>query len=236
MKIVSQEDVRGYTDSTIEGGIKGALVAVALSVPGHFFFKKNVAAYRTLPLPLKSLAYVMVGVPCISIFAEKAGEAYNRGQYTGVGQKELDYELEKERENWEKLSSWQKSTDWAARHKYGIIGAGWAASMGLAFAIVARNPYQSTSQKVVQARMWAQGLTVALLVGSAALTGIPTGSNGDSAVHTPHADHSWRRMLEMDESLTAAERAQLKDESDPSKLKDLHESIAKRKQAAAGKA
>lgn len=83
--------------------------------------------------------------------------------------------------------------------------------MALAFGIVARNPYQSTSQKVVQARMWAQGalcllrncfwktltdrflgLTVALLVGSAMATGFDA-SNNSPPVQS--ADHSWRRML-----------------------------------------
>ena len=40
--------------------------------------------------------------------------------------------------------------------------------MGIALAIVGRSPHLSTSQKVVQARVYAQGLTLAVLLATAA--------------------------------------------------------------------
>ena len=40
--------------------------------------------------------------------------------------------------------------------------------MGIALALVGRNPYLTTSQKIVQARVYAQGLTLAVLVATAA--------------------------------------------------------------------
>lgn len=40
--------------------------------------------------------------------------------------------------------------------------------MATALGIVSRNPYLSTSQKLVQARMYAQGLTIAVLIATAA--------------------------------------------------------------------
>ena len=36
--------------------------------------------------------------------------------------------------------------------------------MGIALGIVGRNPYQTAQQKLVQARMWAQGLTIGVVV------------------------------------------------------------------------
>lgn len=36
--------------------------------------------------------------------------------------------------------------------------------MGIALGIVGRNPYQTSAQKLVQARVWAQGLTVGVVV------------------------------------------------------------------------
>lgn len=41
--------------------------------------------------------------------------------------------------------------------------------MGTAFGIVGRNPYLSGAQKLVQARVYAQGLTLAIVVASLAL-------------------------------------------------------------------
>ena len=40
--------------------------------------------------------------------------------------------------------------------------------MGIALALVGRNPYLSGAQKLVQARVYAQGLTLAVLVATAA--------------------------------------------------------------------
>ncbi len=40
--------------------------------------------------------------------------------------------------------------------------------MGIAMALVGRNPYLTTAQKIVQARVYAQGLTVALMGATAA--------------------------------------------------------------------
>jgi len=48
------------------------------------------------------------------------------------------------------------------------VGACWVASIVGSFALVGRNPYLTGPQKLVQARVYAQGLTVAVLVASAA--------------------------------------------------------------------
>ena len=58
--------------------------------------------------------------------------------------------------------------DWGRENRYGIVGASWVASMGIALGLVGRSPYLSTAQKIVQARVYAQGLTLAVLVASAA--------------------------------------------------------------------
>jgi len=43
--------------------------------------------------------------------------------------------------------------------------------MALAFGLVSRNPYLTGQQKLVQARVYAQGLTLAVLIASFALEG-----------------------------------------------------------------
>lgn len=59
-------------------------------------------------------------------------------------------------------------TAFARREKYKIISATWIASMLGSFALVGRNPYLSGQQKLVQARVYAQGLTLGVLCASAA--------------------------------------------------------------------
>ena len=56
---------------------------------------------------------------------------------------------------------------WGKRNRYSIVGGSWVASMAIALGLVGRNPYLSTQQKLVQARVYAQGLTVAVLIATA---------------------------------------------------------------------
>lgn len=58
--------------------------------------------------------------------------------------------------------------DFGRKERYKIVGASWVASMGIAFALVNRNKYLSGPQKLVQARVYAQFLTLGVLVASAA--------------------------------------------------------------------
>lgn len=59
---------------------------------------------------------------------------------------------------------------WAHENRYSIIFGSWVASMGTAFALVSRSP-MNTAQKLVQARVYAQGLTMAVVIASLALEG-----------------------------------------------------------------
>lgn len=57
--------------------------------------------------------------------------------------------------------------DFGKEQRYKIVGGSWVASMAIALGLVGRNPYLSTQQKLVQARVYAQGLTVAVLIATA---------------------------------------------------------------------
>jgi hypothetical protein len=65
-------------------------------------------------------------------------------------------------------SAFQRFKDWGREHRYPIVTASWVASMGIALGLVGRNPYLSKAQKLVQARVYAQGLTLAVLIATAA--------------------------------------------------------------------
>jgi hypothetical protein len=65
-------------------------------------------------------------------------------------------------------STLQRVKDWGRENRYPIVTASWVASMAIALGLVGRNPYLSRAQKLVQARVYAQGLTLAVLVATAA--------------------------------------------------------------------
>lgn len=58
--------------------------------------------------------------------------------------------------------------DFGKEHRYPIVAGSWVLSMGLALGIVGRSPHLSTQQKLVQARVYAQTLTIAVLIATAA--------------------------------------------------------------------
>lgn len=64
-------------------------------------------------------------------------------------------------------SSYERFMDWGKENRYPIVGTSWVVSMAIALGIVGRSPYLSTQQKLVQARVYAQGLTIAVLVATA---------------------------------------------------------------------
>ncbi|KAL9054718.1 MAG: hypothetical protein Q9162_003998 [Coniocarpon cinnabarinum] len=62
-----------------------------------------------------------------------------------------------------------RAKEWVSEQRYPIVFGSWVASMAIALGIVGRSPYLSAQQKLVQARVYAQGLTLAVLVASFAL-------------------------------------------------------------------
>lgn len=182
---------------------KGAVVGSAMFTPLHFLLKKRSATYRSLPLPGKVFLGMMSIVPVATVFAEKAGEHYiSDNMWDSVGKTEIERQAHESEERWNKLSTTEKAKDWAGRNQYSIIGGSWVASLGIAFGIVQRNKHQTFSQKLVQARMWAQGLTVGVLLVSAVLAGV----NAKGEKPKRAADHSWKDILEQGGSLTQPEK------------------------------
>lgn len=193
-------------NEVVTQAIKGAALGAAAFVPANWALKRRFPYYRNLPLQGKAFLGLLFVVPCGTVFAEKAGEHFiARNQWQGAGKEELDKEAQLAEARWQSLSTTEKAKDWAARHQYSIIGGSWVASLALAFGIVARDRYQTFPQKIVQARMWAQGLTVAVLVASAVAAGV--NAKGEKPARA--VDHSWQDMLDHNGTLTKAERIQL---------------------------
>ncbi|OLL24836.1 Respiratory supercomplex factor 2 [Neolecta irregularis DAH-3] len=82
---------------------------------------------------------------------------------------------------------------WFANHRYHIILGSWALGMGGSFALVARNKYLTTGQKLVQARMYAQAITLAVLLGTAGLSQV--GEDGNEVEPSEKKRAIWEEEL-----------------------------------------
>lgn len=74
--------------------------------------------------------------------------------------------LQKFDESKTKTERW---VEWGQENKYSIVTGSWAVSIAVAFALVSRNRYLSGAQKLVQARVYAQALTLAVVIASLGL-------------------------------------------------------------------
>ncbi|BEJ11860.1 hypothetical protein CspHIS471_0203200 [Cutaneotrichosporon sp. HIS471] len=197
---------QAYLNIVVKEAGKGALVGALAFAPTNWWLTRRFPAYRTLPPAGKAFLGMMFVIPIGTVFAEKAGEHYiAETQWKGVEHEQLSREKQEADKIWDSMSTGEKMKDYASRHQYGIIGGSWVASLGIAFGIVARNKYQTFPQKLVQARMYAQGLTVGVLIASALMAGV----NARGQKPELPADHSWRDMLEHSGHLTKAERIAL---------------------------
>ncbi|PLB36480.1 HIG1 domain-containing protein [Aspergillus candidus] len=154
----NREVVKGGTIGTVLGLIGGGAGVLAAA--------RRYPTIRNLTIPMKAFLVTSSGTFVGIIAADHASRAYEaeRNQtvqwYENREQRLRDKELSS-------LSFVDRTVAWAKREKYKIVGATWIASMIGSFALVGRNPYLSGQQKLVQARVYAQGLTLAVLVASA---------------------------------------------------------------------
>ncbi|KAF9450946.1 hypothetical protein P691DRAFT_757733 [Macrolepiota fuliginosa MF-IS2] len=195
MKPLTDKQITDHAAASRRGALEGTLVSGGAALTGSWYLNRNWAAYRRLPLSLKALGVIIVVAPCLAIQAERRGLEYDRSQWEGESVRVLDERLLQEEKKWQALPLKEKIADWGARYQYTIILGGWVASLGLAGAIISRNRYQSYSQKIVQARMWAQGLTIGLLIGAGALTQTRRKEFAKAEQH----DHSWADIIDQQE-------------------------------------
>lgn len=122
---------------------------------------------RNLTLPMKAFLVTSTGTFVGIIAADHASRSFEAEH--NVNLKYLENREERLRhEELAQMSFGDRLGAWARQEKYKIIGVTWVASMIGSFVLVGRNPYLSGQQKIVQARVYAQGLTLAVMCASAA--------------------------------------------------------------------
>ncbi|CDR40424.1 CYFA0S05e00408g1_1 [Cyberlindnera fabianii] len=202
MKLLTDEEIDAHWWATAEGGAKG-LIAGSLISLGIFKF----GARRWPGFP-KNLSYsirtaIAISPPTVAmtIWAEESSNEFDRQMYSGAEGKRL---LE-EYNNWAALPFKQKFLEGVINNKYKIIVGAWAASMYGSWVFVDRDPIMTKAQKIVQARMYAQFLTVGLLLGSIGL------SMYDEKHHPEHYKKEklsdWERILQEEEERKEAEKS-----------------------------
>ncbi|GAB1310300.1 Replication factor C, subunit RFC4 [Madurella fahalii] len=168
MKIISKEEEREHYGVVLRGGLLGGSVGLALGLAGVVGAARRYQAVRSLTLPFRSFLVTSAGTFGAIVVAERYSINYQRSHDPMNNYLDAAHRAAEESRRAQKTEK-QRLMDWGRENRYSIVFASWIAAMGIALAMVGRNKYLSTSQKIVQARVYAQGLTLAVLIATAAL-------------------------------------------------------------------
>lgn len=167
MKILTKEEGDAHYRHTVKWGTIGGLVGLGLGLGSVYIFRRKSPFFRSLTLPFQTFYVTSVGTFAAIVEADRASRSFEAQRHAEVLEyvDETSRLLALAREN---RTQKEKVFDWLREHRYPIVTASWLASMGVSLALVSRNKYLTKAQKLVQARVYAQGLTLLVLVATAA--------------------------------------------------------------------
>ncbi|RDW76639.1 HIG1 domain-containing protein [Aspergillus mulundensis] len=167
MKLLTKEEEDAHYSQVLKGGSIGTVLGLIGGYAGVMAASRRYHTIRNLTIPMKAFLVTSSGTFVGIIGADRSSRAFEASQ----NQSRQWYENREERlreEGLRGLSFSDRALAWAREERYTIVFSTWVASMIGSFAIVGRNPYLSGPQKLVQARVYAQGATLAVLIASAA--------------------------------------------------------------------
>ncbi|KAK9374941.1 uncharacterized protein V1513DRAFT_55412 [Lipomyces chichibuensis] len=184
-----------------KGGTAGAMLGLGFN---YFAKLRFPVVYRSVTFRVATFIIPFIGMSRVGADRELSQAIYReRGGYQQQNKAAIDFS---------KLSTSEKVKAFASKNRLSLIFGAWLASLGVCGYVVSRDKLMTRAQKIVQARMYAQGLTVALVVATAITT--LTNKNEPEYVpdpndkhhhlkHNPHANHHrnqvdehWKIVLE----------------------------------------
>lgn len=168
MKIIDDEERNAHFNHVLVEGLKGCVVGAgvaALLVAG--VKRRYPQQYMRYNASVKAAMWAMPTISLGAFFADEGSVKFDEQMYRGDFIEKAKKEKE---EQWAKLSTPDKIFTVANDNKYKIILSAWAGSLWGSWTIVNRDKYMTTAQKAVQARVYAQAITVVLLLGTILLS------------------------------------------------------------------
>ncbi|KAL1582606.1 hypothetical protein WHR41_08554 [Cladosporium halotolerans] len=170
MKILTKEEEQEHYNATVKGGVLGGAAGLALGGLGVFAASRRYPAFRGLTLPFRAFLITGSGTFAAIVAADSNSRNFENARNPERQFRDESQNLQAELSSQKPLS--QRALTWAADNRYSLVFGSWVASMGGALAFVGRNPYLTGQQKLVQARVYAQGLTMAVVIASLAFEGV----------------------------------------------------------------
>lgn len=165
MKILTKEEEQAHYNETLKGGALGGTIGLALGVGGVLAAGARYPAFRQLTLPLRAFLCTSGATFGAIITADRFSRSFEASRHPDEGYQDETARARSEREA--QMTSFEKFMAFGKEYRYPIVGTSWVLGMGIALGVVGRSPYLSTQQKLVQARVYAQTITIAVLCATA---------------------------------------------------------------------
>ncbi|CAE6517597.1 unnamed protein product [Rhizoctonia solani] len=195
MKFITKQQQEEAAKTTMIGMLKGGILGLGLAIPALHFASKRYPTIRAIP-PVQRGWLLLISTLGVGMTnAELSYEAYLKSQWHGRTAEILRREQAEEEAGIQALSLKGRALHWAKDNRFGIIGMSWVTAMaisgGLVFAL---------SQKIVQVRMYAQGVTIAVLLASAGLSAIhlpdEEALEHNEKLRAPGEAEAWKHMID----------------------------------------
>ncbi|OAA54968.1 mitochondrial hypoxia responsive domain containing protein [Niveomyces insectorum RCEF 264] len=167
MKIISKEREEEHYNSVLRGGAIGGVLGLAAGLVGVIGAGRRYPAFRSLTLPFRAFLVSSSTTFGAIIVAERNSISFSRAADPMFGYQDQSQRIMSDARKAE--SGRARALDWARDNRYTIVVSSWAAAVSIALVLVGRNKFLTTPQKLVQARVYAQGLTLAVLLATATL-------------------------------------------------------------------
>ncbi|KAF2031610.1 hypothetical protein EK21DRAFT_87875 [Setomelanomma holmii] len=253
MKVLTKEEEAAHYNATIKGGSIGGIVGTAVGAAAAAGASRRFASFRALTVPFRAFLVASSGTFVAVIAADRASAAYDI-EHTPEKKRAIEREKEREALYESNKTAVQRAKEWASENRYPLLFGFWIASMAGSWHMVNRNRYLSGSQKLVQARMYAQGATLAALLTSFAFEGTDAAKGRgrwetikvldpndpehkhmiEKRIHHESypGEDQWREMIEAEEA-RLKEREKAKEDGKKSQQAEQKTEKAAKKQAEA---
>jgi len=197
MKILTKEEEDEHYAATVKGGLKGGAYGLGIGIASAYLLNQRSQFFRGLTLPFKTFFVTSAATFALIISADNASRRFESARYHSnvTFQDETARMLAEQRK---RMTPREKFMDWGRENRYTIVGTSWAASMAGSLALVYRDKYLTRAQKLVQARVYAQGLTLLVLIASAAfeISDARSGRRKNVIMVPDPTDPTGQRMVE----------------------------------------
>ncbi|KAF7723635.1 hypothetical protein EC973_001777 [Apophysomyces ossiformis] len=170
MKYLTPEQEKECQKIGVIGGLKGAAIGLGIGAVATVLTYRRSPHFRALNRQMQAIMPAASGVAGYLFGSDQATIAYEN-ETLGYADEIMLEEMQKNKGRFQgPMSTTDQVLHYLNDNRWSVIGISWAVSMAGALGLSFSNRYLTTQQKIVQARMYAQAVTIAVLMASAGLS------------------------------------------------------------------